>query len=383
MNKEAMFMRFRDATATKKRQGVRVHLHTTVSEKSKDLLAELTGDSGRLNDVLEEAIEYYSNKKDRPDCDDCESSQAFKMQNSMIQSADMVFVSSDLLTLLAEYGMGLYTPQELTRKVKRIGIEQMKILRGMSSVPEVLWENSFESLVAHVEFLKSIGIVRSIETTPERKTLMLTTGMLQDLPELLVTMLLAGWEEVGITTDIDIVAGSKISVKWVPDWEYRDIRAQRDHRIEELWRERREYYSLQAGHRGVVTLSPFLLDWLVENTIDDPIGDKILVSIKEFSRQIDSDKPSSQITLAEAVNNAVSTIGSSGLWEWSNAMQDGDIVRVQIRCRTSPMKDLSMKLLRSLLSMDAIEEIAREEGVVTAVLHFARTQEIGRKYPRE
>lgn len=376
-------MHLRNGTTRNKRSGVRVHLHTTISDSSRDLLVDLTGDSGRLNDVLEDAIEYYSKRKDRPDCDDCDSNKTFRIHNSMIQSADMVFVSSDLLTLLAEYGMGLYSSQELTEKAKKIGIEQMKLLRGMSSVPEALWENSYESLVSHVELLRGMGVVRSVEAAPERKTLMLTTGMLQDLPELFVMMLLAGWEEVGVTTDIDIVAGNKISVKWVPEWEYKEIKAQRNHQIDSLWRERREYYSLQAGHRGVVTLSPYVLDWLVENTIDDPISDKVLVSIKEFSKQIESNRPSPEMTLTEAVNNAVSTIGSSGLWEWSNVMEDGDIVRVQIRCRTSPTKDLSMKLLRSLLAMEAIEEIAREEGVVTAVLHFTRTQEVGRKYPKE
>lgn len=365
------------------RSGIRVHLHTTISDRTKNLLTELTGDSRRVNDVLEDAIEYYSRRKDLPDCDQCEPNRTFKIHNSMVQSADMVFVSSGVLALLAEYGMGLYSSMELTEKAKRIGIEQMKLLRGISSVPDNLWENSFESLVAYVTFLRSTGIVRSIETSPERKTLLLTTGMLQELPELFVIMLVAGWEEIGVTADIDIVAGNKISVKWVNAWEYNEVKTERDHRIDALWRERREQYSLQAGHRGVVTLSPFLLDWLVEHTINDPISDKTLVSIREFSKQTDSGKSGLDVSVLEAVNRAISTIGSSGLWEWSNVVEDGEIVRVQIRCRTSPMKDLSMKLLRSLLALDGVEEIAREEGVATAILHFTRTHEVGRKYPRE
>ncbi|UCE11836.1 MAG: hypothetical protein JSW61_07860 [Candidatus Thorarchaeota archaeon] len=360
----------------------RVHLHTTVSASTKNLLKELSSDSRRINDVLEEAVKHYSTRRDLPNCEECDAIKTSRLHNSLIQSADMILVSSNLLSLCAGCGLGTHSVRDLTLEAKKIGIEQTKLLMSVGVIPEEFWENNYESLVANANFLRDVGVLRSVECSSERKRLLLTTGMFQGLPELLVIMLIAGWEEAGFTFDVEIVADNKISVTWIHQNEYNQVKIERDRRVITLWRDRRERLSSQTGHRGVVTLSPSLLDWLVTNTIEDPISDKTLVSIREHAQQLDvinGEKDTSSVS--NLVDRTVSVIGTLGLWEWSNVSADGDMMRVQIRSRTAPMKDLSMKLLRSLLALEKIEEISREEGVASAVLHFTKAREVGRKYP--
>ncbi len=44
----------------------RVHLHTTISATTRDMLNEISGESGRINDALEEAVRYYMKRRDLP-----------------------------------------------------------------------------------------------------------------------------------------------------------------------------------------------------------------------------------------------------------------------------------------------------------------------------
>ena len=50
-------------------KGPRVHLHTTISAATRDMLNEISGESGRINDALEDAVRYYMKRRDLPDCD--------------------------------------------------------------------------------------------------------------------------------------------------------------------------------------------------------------------------------------------------------------------------------------------------------------------------
>lgn len=356
-------------------------MHTTIASKTRDLLRELAGESGRLNDVLEDAVWYYHHRRDLPDCDECLSKKRSKMTESLVHSADMSMVNSRLLSVLIECTMGVTDPYELPSMARRVGSEQMRLLQSIDAIPDIDWANSFEALSKHVVFLEELGVVASVEQNPDKSSLFFTAKVFADAPELLLIFLVSEWDAAGFTVDVEMVAENKIAVKWLTPVKFASVRSERDERIARLWSERRDYFSSLAQSKGAVRLSPSLIDWLIHNTIDDPISDRVIVSMREYVQQSESVPKLEGLEPGAKVRKMTSVLSSYGLYEKSSVIQDGTQIRVKIRSRTEPMKDFAIKLLKSLLGLEGIEEVAREEGVATAILYFRETRGVGRKYP--
>jgi hypothetical protein len=139
-----------------------------------------------------------------------------------------------------------------------------------------------------------------------------------------------------------------------------------------LWERRRNQF-LQRTNRPLISLSHTLIQWLTRHTLDDIIDDKILVSIRESLRIPELHFDGSSDYGITRIQKIVRSITSGGLMESAEANKDGELIRVHFRCRTSTLKDLTMKLIRSLLSLEGFEEVSREEGVATAIIRFGRT----------
>jgi hypothetical protein len=78
------------------------------------------------------------------------------------------------------------------------------------------------------------------------------------------------------------------------------------------------------------------------------------------------------LSLLDYVQRAALNITSTGLLERCDVKEDGDIIKVQLGARTSSFKDIAIKLLFNLLALDNVEELSREDGKSSAVLHFGR-----------
>ncbi|MFW9864407.1 MAG: hypothetical protein ACFFET_19130, partial [Candidatus Thorarchaeota archaeon] len=228
----------------------RVHLHTTISSGTRQLLQDLAGDTGRINDVLEDAVNFYSTRRDIPSCDECEAMEVSSLRRSLIDSADMGLVSSQVLSVLAQLGCSGQGASELISRLKRIGHQQTKLLRGLGTIPQEMWENTFDSFVSNVKLLERMGIFGSVEIHPERKTILATAKLMREQPEILLLMLIAEWDEARYTVDAEVVSENKISVMWVEPRVFHTIKEDRDRRVLSLWQERREVMLMQAGQSG-------------------------------------------------------------------------------------------------------------------------------------
>jgi hypothetical protein len=371
----------KDALAEKHRSSAaRVHLHTTISARTRQLLKELAGESGRINDALEEAVRFYSTRKDIPSCDDCDAMEVSNLRRSLIDSADMGLVSSQVLSVLAQLGCSGQGASELIARLRKIGHQQTKLLRGLGTIPQEMWENTFDSFVSNVALLERMGIFGSVEVHPERKTILATAKLMREQPEILLMMLIAEWDEAGYSVDAEVVAENKISVMWVDPLLFGNIKAERDRRVLSLWRERRELMLMQAGQSGTVTLNPSLLEWLTNNTIKDALDERTVVSMRDYIEQIDPHESETPTSIVDRVKRAALGVTSLGLLERCDVRSENELTRVQLRSRTSFMKDFGLKILLALLHFDGVDEFAREEGVSTAVLYFGEKPEVGRKY---
>ncbi|MGY5876921.1 MAG: hypothetical protein RTU30_14320 [Candidatus Thorarchaeota archaeon] len=358
----------------------RVHLHTTISASTRQLLKDMAGETGRINDVLEEAVTFYSTRKDIPSCDQCEAMEVSNLRRSLIDSADMGLVNSQFLSVLAVLGCSNQGASELITKLRKIGNQQTKLLRGLGTIPQEMWENTFDSFVSNVQLLRRMGILGSVEIHSERKTILATAKLMREQPEILLMMLTAEWDEAGYTVDAEVVAENKISVMWVDPISFSTVKDERDRRVLSLWQERREVMLMQAGQSGSITLNPSLLEWLTKYTIDDALDERTVVGIRDYIDQIDPHRLETPTTIADRVKKVALGVTSLGLLEKCDVRTDNDLTRVQLRSRTSFMKDLGLKLLLALLRLEGVDEIAREEGVSTAVLYFGEKPEVGRKY---
>lgn len=365
---------------TRRSAATRVHLHTTVSARTRELLGELAGETGRVNDVLEEAVDFFSSRKDIPSCDECEAMEVSNLRRSLIDSADMGLVSSRMLSVLADLGCSRRESADLMTQLKKIGAEQTKLLRGLGTVPQEMWQNTFASFVSNIRLLERMGLFRSLEIHPERKTVLATAKLMREQPEVLLAMVLAEWDEAGYTIDAEIVADNQISIIWVEVHEFEARKAARDERVRRMWDDRREALLLRAGRNGAITLNPSLLEWLAAHKIGDALDEKTVVGVRNFIEHIDPVDSGAPNSVLERVRRAGIGVTSFGFLEKCDVRSEGDLVRVQMRSRTSLMKDMGVKLLSALLSMENIDEFTREEGVTSAVLYVGEKPVVGRKY---
>jgi len=172
--------------------------------------------------------------------------------------------------------------------------------------------------------------------------------------------------------DIEIIAENKISIRWLSDKEFSSKKEDRNQRIFGAWKEKREELLMKSGRAGNATLPSPLLDWLITHTIDDPIVEKTLIEIRNSGPQYTPIKPGGELSLLDHVQKVALNLNSTGLLERCDVKEDGDIVKVQLGTRNSSIKDIVIKLMLNLLALDNVEELSREEGESSAVLHFGR-----------
>ncbi|MFX1605351.1 MAG: hypothetical protein ACFFDD_05540 [Promethearchaeota archaeon] len=366
-------MSSREANGSETRvKGPRVHLHTTISAITRDMLSELSGKSGRINDALEDAVRYYAKRRDLPDCDACEAQETSKLLSSLVTTAEMGLASSEFLEAFMNLGHGSQSSDEFIEDISKIGVQHTKLLRGLGVIESDTWKNTYEAFTEHIKLLEKMGILMSAEFFPERNTVLATVKILRNIPEVIILFLLSSWDEAGYTVDVEIIAANKISIHWLDEREFAQKEEDRNQRIFGAWKEKREELLMKSGRVGNATLPAPLLDWLINNTIDDPIGEKTLISIKNSGPQYIPTKPGGELSLMDYVQRAALNITSTGLLERCQVMEEGEFVTVRLGARTSSFKDISIKIILNLLSLDGIEEISREEGESTAVLHFGR-----------
>ncbi|MHA3964701.1 MAG: hypothetical protein AM325_014310 [Candidatus Thorarchaeota archaeon SMTZ1-45] len=353
-----------------RRKNSRVHLHTTISVSTREMLNEISGESGRINDTLEEAVRYFSKRKDHPDCETCEASVSSKLLSSLVTTAEMGLMNSEFLEAFMNLGHANQSSNEFIENISKVGVQQTKLLRGLGVIENDTWKNTYHAFAEHIKLLEKMGILRSAEFFPERKTILATVKMLRTIPEVIILFLLSSWDEAGYTVDVEIIAANKISIHWLDDKEFSIKKENRNQRIFGAWKERREELLMKSGRAGNATLPAPLLDWLITHTINDPISEKTLISIRNVGPQYIPSPPDKEVSVFDHVQKAALNISSTGLLERCDVKLDGDLVRVQIGARTPSFKDFAIKLILNLVALDGVEEISREDGESTAVLHF-------------
>ncbi len=352
--------------------GPRVHLHTTISLETRNMLNEISEKSGRINDALEDAVRYYIKRRDLPDCDVCEAQRTSKLLSSLVTTAEMGLTSSEFLEAFMNLGHGSQSSNEFIESVSKIGVQQTKLLRGLGVIESGTWKNTYYAFAEHIKLLEKMGILSSTEFFPERNTIVATVKILRNIPEVIILFLLSSWDEAGYTVDVEFIAANKICIHWLDEREFSQKKEGRNQRIFGAWKEKREELLMKSGRVENVTLPSPLIDWLIDHTINDPISEKTLISIRNSGPQYTPAIPGGELSLLDYVQRAALNITSTRLLERCKVMQDGDHVAVQMGARKSSFKDIAIKLLLNLLSLDGVEEISREEGESTAVLHFGR-----------
>ena len=353
-------------------KGRRVHLHTTISATTRDMLNDISGESGRINDALENAVRYYIKRRNLPDCDTCEDKKTTKLLSSLVTTAEMGLASSEFLEAFMNLGHGSQSSNEFIDNMSKVGIQHTKLLRGIGVIEGDTWKNTYDAFTEHVKLLEKMGILRSAEFFPERNMVLVTVKMLRNIPEVIILFLLSSWDEAGYTVDIEIIAENKISIRWLSDKEFSSKKEDRNQRIFGAWKEKREELLMKSGRAGNATLPSPLLDWLITHTIDDPIVEKTLIEIRNSGPQYTPIKPGGELSLLDHVQKVALNLNSTGLLERCDVKEDGDIVKVQLGTRNSSIKDIVIKLMLNLLALDNVEELSREEGESSAVLHFGR-----------
>ncbi|GAH08376.1 unnamed protein product, partial [marine sediment metagenome] len=195
------------------------------------------GESGRINDALEDAVRYYMKRRDLPDCDTCPDKTTTKLLSSLVTTAEMGLISSEFLEACMNLGHGSQSSNEFIENVLKVGIQHTKLLRGIGVIEGDTWKNTYDAFTEHIKLLEKMGILRSAEFFPDRNMVLATVKMLRNIPEVIILFLLASWDEADYTVDVEIIAENKISILWLSDKEFSIKKEDRNQRIFGAWKD--------------------------------------------------------------------------------------------------------------------------------------------------
>lgn len=129
-----------------------IHIHTTVSKKTNEMLEELAKTYGTKNRVIEQALQTMLRVEKVGSCEDCAVRAKMKEQVNLREALDLVSVGKKTADGLLEVAIGDKTIKDFLKEQKEEAKNTIEILKG-----SVTWKkpSNFK------EFMLILGEIRT------------------------------------------------------------------------------------------------------------------------------------------------------------------------------------------------------------------------------
>jgi hypothetical protein len=321
-----------------------VHLHTTITRKTDEMLEELAKTYGTKSHVLEQAIETLLRVEKVGSCDDCAVRTKVKEQTNLREALDLVSIDKRTIDSLLQVAIGNKTIKDFVAEQKAEAKNAVEILKG-----SVAWRkpSSFKEFMMILEEIKNLTRLFDIASSNEiDNTIILRTRVFKPLPEVAAFQIATVLEGLQIPFDMRVM-GEDIVVKMTREDLYlmkkKDLRESMSEQVE-----KRMLNSTPGLFRNTLMLvGPAFMNW-AEKHLEEPISDfgsfledvRVATGLGELPKEP-----------KEFVKSLLSAFINMNWFKQAKIMQETDnTLEVSFQSTTPSVTKLSVVMLSVLLA---------------------------------
>jgi len=262
-----------------------VHLHTTITRKTNEIIEELAKTYGTKNRVLEQAVETLLRVEKVGSCEDCAIKAKMNEQARLRAALDLTSLGRKTLDGLLEVAVGDKTIQDVIEEEKVESKNIIEILKGT-----VKWKipSNFKEFTMILEEIRNVTRLFDITSHSEiDNTAILRPKVFKRLPEVVALQTAVMLEGVGAPFEVRMM-GDDIAVKMIRQEIY-PLRKKEFGEILDKQIEKRLATSRPGLFRdSLMLVGPGFMDW-ADKHLEEPVTDLGSI-IDDFRAALDVDE---------------------------------------------------------------------------------------------
>ena len=246
-----------------------VHLHTTITRKTDDMLEELAKTYGAKNRVIEQALETFLRVERVGSCDDCAVKTKMKEQMNLREALDLTSIGRKAVDSLLEVAIGDKTIQDFVAEQKEDAKNTVEILKG-----SVAWKkpSNFKEFMIVLEEMKDLTRIFEIASHSEiDSTVILRPSAFKRLPEIVAFQVATILEGLQVSFEMRVM-GEDVAVRMTRQDMYPLRKKEFGESLSEQIERRLSSATPSLFKNTLMLVGPAFMNW-AEKHLEEPITD--------------------------------------------------------------------------------------------------------------
>jgi hypothetical protein len=246
-----------------------VHLHTTITRKTDDLIEELAKTYGTKNRVIEQALETLLRVERVGSCEDCAVKAKMKEQMNLREALDLTSIGRKAVDSLLEVAIGDKTIQDFVAEQKEEAKNTVEVLKG-----SVAWKrpSNFKEFMIILEEMKDLTRVFEIASHSEiDNTVILRPNVFKRLPEIVAFQVSTILEGLRVSFELRVM-GEDIAVKMTRQDMYPLGKKEFGESLSDQIERRLSSATPSLFRNTLMLVGPAFMNW-AEKHLEEPITD--------------------------------------------------------------------------------------------------------------
>jgi hypothetical protein len=246
-----------------------VHLHTTITKKTDDLIEQLTKTYGTKNRVIEQALDTLLRVERVGSCEDCAIKAKVNEQMNLREALDLTSVGRKTIDDLLEVAIGDKSIQDFIAEQKAEAKNTVDVLKG-----SVAWNQpqNFREFMLILEEIESLTRLFEIASYNEiDSTIILRPNAFKRLPEIVAFQTSTILEGLKVSFDMRVM-GEDIAVKMLRHDIYPLKKKEFGELLSEQVEKRLTNTTPGIFRNSLMLVGPAFMSW-AEKHLEQPISD--------------------------------------------------------------------------------------------------------------
>lgn len=246
-----------------------VHLHTTITKKTDEMIEQLAKTYGTKSRVIEQAVETLLRVERVGSCEDCAIKAKMSEQTNIREALDLTSVGRKTIDSLLEVAVGNKTIQDFVAEQKAEAKNTIEILKG-----SVAWKkpSNFNEFKVVLEEIRNLTRLFEIGSHSEiDSTVILRPKAFKGLPEIVAFQVATILEGLQVSFDIRVM-GEDIAVKMTRQDMYPLRKKEFGDSLNEQIEKRLSTATPGLFKNTLMLVGPAFMNW-AEKHLEEPVTD--------------------------------------------------------------------------------------------------------------
>lgn len=246
-----------------------IHLHTTISRKTDEMLEELAKAYGTKSRVIEQSVETLLRVEKVGSCDDCLVKTKAREQTNLREALDLMSVGRQTIDGLLAVAVGDKSIQDFINEQRAEARNTVEILKG-----SVAWKkpSNFKEFMMVLDEIKNLTRLIEIASYNEiDNTVILRPRVFKKLPDIVAFQMATILEGLQVPFDTRLM-GEDIVVKMVRQELYPMKKKEYGESFSEQIEKRLSNYTPGIFRNTLMLVGPAFMNW-AEKHLEEPISD--------------------------------------------------------------------------------------------------------------